>query len=214
MNLPLIIRSQGLPVLVVGGGAVAERKVNILLEAGCAVTIIASEFTPSLNSLAAPHLKRQQRDFQSGDCRGFPLVIAATHNPRLNEQIAREAQAAGSLVNVVDSPELCTVFFPALFSRGDLEVAVSTGGKAPFLAAALRDRLGPMLVEYSAWLEIGARFREVVKREAGDESLRLALLRRFADAQPVLSLPPPDAAAGLDKWLVWLDTVVSLSESK
>jgi len=207
MNLPLILKSAGLRALVVGGGAVAERKVLILLAAGCDVTLIASDIKPALRGLVGTKIKCQAREYQPGDCGKFQLVIAATSDRRVNETISREAREHNIPVNVVDDPDLCSVYFPAIFSEGDLVVAVSTGGKAPFLAAALRDRLKPLLTGWAQWLAVGARFREVVKREVSDETKRRGLLKRFAEAEPTVDMTPPKASDRLDIWLTWLDTI-------
>jgi precorrin-2 dehydrogenase/sirohydrochlorin ferrochelatase len=141
--LPINLAIAGRPVLVVGGGAVAERKCRSAMAAGGVVTVVAPELTPTLAALAAAgQISHWARPFATGDTDGFVLVYAATDDPAVNRAIAAEGTTRQQLVDVVDAPELGTVVSPAVVARGDLLIAVSTGGAAPAMARRIRDEIG------------------------------------------------------------------------
>jgi precorrin-2 dehydrogenase/sirohydrochlorin ferrochelatase len=125
---------------VVGGGEVAQRKIEALTEAGAErIRVVAPEVTPCLERLRrARRLEHLARPYLPGDLDGSFLVIAATDDPRVNRAVAAEAGASGVLVNVVDAPELGNFTTPASVRRGDLLLAISTGGTSPALAARIR----------------------------------------------------------------------------
>ncbi|HXG17600.1 MAG TPA: bifunctional precorrin-2 dehydrogenase/sirohydrochlorin ferrochelatase [Methylomirabilota bacterium] len=165
---PLFIDLHTQYCLVVGGGAVAERKVAALLQAGGRVTVISPTLTPQLQVWASEgKIVAHGRSYQAGDLQGFSLVFAATDDAALQQQIATEAREAGVLLNVVDRPALCSFIVPAIVSRGDLTLAISTSGASPALAKKIRrdleQQFGP---EYAVTLAILARVREML---AGDK---------------------------------------------
>ena len=145
---PINLDLTGRNCAVIGGGAVAERKTNSLLEAGACVTIFSPELTKRLISLCeSKKIVHVPRPYQSGDIENFFVVICATDNKVVNEAVAREAREKGSLVNVADAPELCDFTVPSTIVRGDLIITISTGGQSPALAKKLRleleSRYGP-----------------------------------------------------------------------
>ncbi len=145
---PLFADLGGRAVLVVGGGKVARRKVEALLEAGAAVTIVAAALEPGLNQLALLGRIRQHRNaFDPAQLDGVWLVVAASDDRRLNREVADAAAARQIFANVVDDAELSSVHAPARVRRGHLQVAVSTRGAAPALARRLRERLEAELDE-------------------------------------------------------------------
>jgi precorrin-2 dehydrogenase/sirohydrochlorin ferrochelatase len=147
---------------VVGGGVVAERKVRSLLDAGARVTVISPEITPALAAWTAEGaITHRARGYQRGDLEGFFLAYAATDDELLQVEVARDAEAAGVLVNVVDRPQLCSFIVPSILARGELTVAVSTGGGSPALARHVRERIEAVLgPEYEAALQVLTRLRE------------------------------------------------------
>lgn len=154
--IPIFLDVSGKPCLVVGGGEVAERKVRGLLEAGAAVTLLSPELSAALAAIAERGLMRYlARPYRAGDLSGFTLVYAATDQPAVDRQVAAEAQELGIPINVADMPELCSFLAASVVRRGDLQIAISTGGSSPALAARLREELeakfGP---EYALLLEI------------------------------------------------------------
>lgn len=142
--------------VVVGGGAVAERKVISLLECGAKVVLVAKDLTPELRVMKdAGKIERVSDNYKEEYLEGAFLVIGATDREDINERISMDARDRGILVNIVDVPARCNFIVPSVFRRGDLLVAVSTGGKSPALARRLREeieeRYGP---EYGTLLEI------------------------------------------------------------
>jgi precorrin-2 dehydrogenase/sirohydrochlorin ferrochelatase len=139
---PAFLDVRGRRCLVVGGGAVAERKVTGLLDAGARVRVVSPTLTPALTALAAAGLvEHRARPFRRHDARGAALVVAATGAPAVDDAAAAAARRARALVNVVDRPAACDFILPSVLRRGDLQIAVSTGGRSPALAREIRRRL-------------------------------------------------------------------------
>lgn len=194
--------------LVVGGGEVASRKMELLADLSCSLVVIAPELHDTARSIVARGGAGWiARRFQAGDCKGFQLVIAATPDREVNRAVFEEARAAGIPVNVVDDPELCTVIFPALWRDGPLALAVSTGGAAPFMAAAVRDRLSSCAKGMGRWVEAANRFRDAVRRAIADPHERYRMYRRFTDAPSRECADSAPASADLKEWLAWLDQI-------
>ena len=151
MFYPLFIDLQDRRVLIVGGGSVAEHKVESVIEAGAAVTLVAPELTPELQRLATfGSIEVRKRKFKEGDLEGALLVISATDDPAIQEQVAAAARARKIPVNTVDQPRLCDFIVPAIVRRGDVILAISTSGKSPALAAALRAKLDSVVTNDAA----------------------------------------------------------------
>lgn len=150
-----------------GGGDVAERKVMRLLDSGARVDVISRSLTPSLSALKSEgKITHIDSDYEESSLDGAFLVIGATDEEKVNAKISRDATAKGCLVNIVDNPAQCTVILPSLFQRGDLSIAISTGGTSPALAKKLREDMehlfGP---EYEILLSIMAKLREKIMRK-------------------------------------------------
>jgi siroheme synthase-like protein len=148
---PVFLEMKGRPCVVVGGGAVAERKVEGLLAAGARVTVVSPELTTSLAALKGEgrlqHVARQYRD---GDLEGYELAVVATDDGSVNAGVAREGRERGVWVNAVDDPPNCDFILPSVIRRGDVVIAVSTGGASPALARRLREELEAFLEEENA----------------------------------------------------------------
>jgi len=173
---PVFLDLRSLPVLVVGGGAVAARKARGLLRAGAAVRAVAKRFGEEMRGLAG--LRRFQRAFRVSDLRGARLVCAATGDPALNARIARSAEERGAFANVASPPEAGRASLPGLFRRGRFAVAVSTGGASAGLAAELRRHLARQVDEaWPALLELLAARRAAILRGVRDPVRRRRLLR-------------------------------------
>ena len=135
-------------VLLVGGGEVAERKIDLLLKANAAVTVVSPEFTNYIEELFVnKNLKpiKARYDIKHMESENFTFVIAATNDEQLNEKIASDANKKNILVNVVDKPKICDFIFPSILERGPITVAVSTGGSSPVLARMLRTKLETLI---------------------------------------------------------------------
>ncbi|HWC67499.1 MAG TPA: bifunctional precorrin-2 dehydrogenase/sirohydrochlorin ferrochelatase [Acidimicrobiales bacterium] len=139
---PVALRLAGKPVLVVGGGSVADRKVTGLLAAGAFVTVVAPDVSPALYGRGCAI---ERREYQAGEASGYRLVITATDDPAVNRAVHDDAEAAGVWVNAADQADLCTFFLPAVAQDGPVIVAVSTSGTSPALAGWLRDRVAAVL---------------------------------------------------------------------
>jgi precorrin-2 dehydrogenase / sirohydrochlorin ferrochelatase len=151
-------------VLVVGGGTVALEKVQGLLDAEAAVTVVAPEVVDDLAGLEGVVVER--RPYRSGEAAGHRLVIVATSDPAVNAEVAADADAAGVWVNAADDVANCTFTLPARVRRGDLLLTVSTGGRSPGLASWARRRLeaefGP---EWAVLLDLVAEARDDLRAE-------------------------------------------------
>jgi len=181
---PMFAVLAGKDCLVVGGGAVGERKVADLLAAGAQVTVVSPNITPGLAARAARReIRHLAEDFTPRHLKGMALVLGATDAPGVNAQVSAAAQALGVWVNIADAPELCTFIVPARVSRGDLTVAVSTGGASPALARKLREeletRFGP---EYGPYLALLKRVRERLLALRRGHRDNPALFRRLVDS--------------------------------
>ena len=163
-DFPIALRLEGRRVLVVGGGAVAEGRVRLLVEARARVHLVAPEATSTLTGLAAGGtISWSRRGYQVDDCRGAALVLAATDDAEVNQAVAVEARALGILVNVADAPSLCDFHLPAVARRGPVTIAVSTAGEAPALAAHLRARIEAVVgPEYGTLARLLGRLRRIL----------------------------------------------------
>ena len=135
-------------ILLIGGGEVAERKLDLLLKANASVTIVSPEFTSYIEELFVNKNINPIKDYYNIKyltSASFAFVIAATNDESLNEQIAKDANDNKILVNVVDKPKICDFIFPSILERGPITVAVSTGGASPVLARMLRTKLETMI---------------------------------------------------------------------
>ncbi len=162
---PVMLNLRDRPVLVVGGGEVALRKIEGLLAQGARVTVVAPEVAPDVEELARRGaIELRRRGHQAGDAAGFALVFAATDDRAVNGRVCAEAQDAGIWVNVADDPEFCTFHLPARVQRGAMQLAVASDGGAPFVVRRLRQmlelRFGP---EWSEWMDAARRFRQAVR---------------------------------------------------
>lgn len=165
---PVMLDLTGRPCLVVGGGVVAERKVQGLVEAGARVTVVSPTLTTALIRRATEaELQWRPREYATGDAVGFALVIVATGDPSVNAAVAAECRERGVFINCADDPARCDFILPSLLYRGPVTVAVSTGGASPIMARLLRDELDALLPDDVGTLtEIVARLRREL-REGG-----------------------------------------------
>ena len=155
-------------VLVVGGGPVAEGKVEGLLAAGATVTVVSPTVTPRLAGwVAAGRIEHLARAYQPGDLAGRRLGLVATSDPAVSGAVAAEGRERGIWVNAADEPARCDFILPAVIRRGRLVVAVSTGGASPAAARAIREELEGYLTEDHAMLvDLAAEAREDLRRRA------------------------------------------------
>src|SRR5436309_974756 len=166
---PAFLDLRGRRCLVVGGGAIAERKVHGLLECGARVGVVSPALVPALARLAASgRIEHRARAFRKVDARGCVLVIAATGVAAVDDAVAEAARRHGALVNAVDRPARCDFIYGSVLRRGALQIAVSTGGRSPALAREIRRRLEPLF---------GREVGTLVERAGRERTLALARAR-------------------------------------
>ena len=184
---PMFMKLEGRQVLVVGAGNVGEPKIGGLIQTGARIRVVALQASPAVRDWAREgKIELAVRAFSSDDLAGAFLAIVATNSPTLNERVYNEAQQRGVLCNVVDVPDLCDFFYPAVVRRGDLQIAVSTAGQSPSLAQKIRQQLekqfGP---GYATWVaELGATRKLVLASEL-DKERKLELLHSLASREAV-----------------------------
>ncbi|PTQ87003.1 siroheme synthase CysG [Nitrosomonas ureae] len=164
--LPIFLDIKNKTCLIVGGGQVATRKVMLLLQAGAQVSVVAPELESVLDEYAAHGtINHRAKCFQPEHLHNIALVIAATNDHAINQQVSEAAQERRIPVNVVDNPALCTFIMPSIVDRSPLLIAVSSGGQSPVLARLLRAQLETMIpVAYARIATIAGKFRQRVKQ--------------------------------------------------
>jgi precorrin-2 dehydrogenase/sirohydrochlorin ferrochelatase len=176
---PMFVKLDQRPVLVVGAGKIGEQKIRGLLDTGACIRVIALQASAAVREWAeAGEIMLEEREFSATDLDGIVLVVVATASRTLNESVFSEAQRRGVLCNVVDVPDQCDFFYPAVVQRGDLQIAVSTGGQSPSLAQKLRQQLERQFgAGYEEWVaRLGATRREVLDSNLDLERKRRLLL--------------------------------------
>lgn len=168
---PVNLCLAGQPVLVVGGGPIAARKVEALLQAGARVTVVAPAAVKAIAE--RPGAVWRRRSYQPQEAGSYRLVVTATNDPAVNAQVARDCEAANVFVNSADDPANCTFTLPSVARRGDLQVAVATGGRSPALARWLRRRIEREIDSgYSILLELLAEARAEAKSAFGTSEIQ------------------------------------------
>jgi precorrin-2 dehydrogenase/sirohydrochlorin ferrochelatase len=182
---PMFVKLEGKRCLVVGAGKVGEPKISGLIETGARVHVVALEASEAVHQWAGDgKITLEIRAFTPADLAGTFLAIVATASPDLNSFIYHEAQQRGILCNVVDVPEHCDFYYPAVVRRGDLQIAISTNGQSPSLAQKLRQQLerqfGP---GYARWVAELGETRKLVLASDLDPKRKSDLLHSLASRQ-------------------------------
>ena len=193
---PVSLALAGRRAVVIGGGRVAEDKVGGLIAADARVTLIAPALTPKLEALAAAGtITVARRAYLPGDLTGAFLAVAATDDRTANRLVWAEAESRGVLLNAVDDVAHCHFIAPAILRRGDLTVAVSTGGRSPTVAVRLRDRIGRLIgPEYEPWLTLLGGLRDEIARRVPDVARRREVWYRIADSEASVLVAQGDLA--------------------
>jgi len=173
--LPVFFAVRGQPCVVVGGGDIAARKVDLLVRAGAQVQIVAPELGAALMArFEAGEIQHQKAEFSPSHIDGCRLVIAATDDERVNRAVAAAAGQRNIPVNVVDRPELCSFVMPAIIDRSPVIVAVSSGGASPVLARLIRARLESLVpAAYGRLASLVSEFRDKVKQKFSQARRRM-----------------------------------------
>ncbi|MGE4660928.1 MAG: siroheme synthase CysG, partial [Arenicellales bacterium] len=172
--LPIFLKLRNTPALVVGGGSVAERKIDLLLRAGANITVVAPTIGSMVQALFDQHkLDWIEDSFSPDHLTEVLIVIAATDNTHVNKAISQEARERNIPVNVVDQPDLCTFTVPSIVDRSPVIVAIGTGGASPVLARMLKARLETLIpAAYGRLASIAREFRDQVKTALGSVNSR------------------------------------------
>ncbi len=181
---PVFIELEGKKVLVVGGGAVACRKVQTLLECGARVFLAAHVLTPELQEMVEREtIHFLGREFKDEYLNNAFMVIAATDDKALNHQISVCARNQRVLVNAVDQPPDCDFIVPSILKRGDLQIAISTSGKSPALARRIRKGLEIQFgEEYGTFLAMMGRLRKEILSLGLPQEENSRLFQKIVDA--------------------------------
>ncbi len=179
---PMFVKLAGRKCLVVGGGRVAEPKIESLLGCGADVRVVSPSVTPVIATWWRENrLTWRARGFQPSDLEDKFLVIAATSSLEVNAAVFRDAEARGVLCNAVDEPERCHFYYPAVVRRGDLQIAISTAGASPALAGRLRAELENLIgPEFAGVVERLGSARQRLFARPMDPERRRRILRRLA----------------------------------
>ena len=166
---PLLLELEGRRCVVVGGGPVGQRKVDGLLAAGAAVTVVSPEVTPALSALAgSARITLVKRAYRDGDLEGAALVFTALDDPRATAVVTDEARRRGIWLNAADDPRYCSFILPAVVRRGPLTISVASGGATPALTRALREHLEEALgPEWGTLAELAAEARRELRARGG-----------------------------------------------
>ena len=183
---PIFLKLEGHKVLIVGGGQIAEQKIEAVLRSANDVTVIAPQITPRIRLWAHQQkLKHIGLAWHPGMATGYFLVIAATDSEQVNRAVYDEARKAGALSNAVDDPGYCDFYAPAVVSRGEFQIAISSGGNSPALAQTVRRELeqefGPEYESWTAWL---GRMREAIRSLLPRTESRKELLHLLTECKP------------------------------
>ncbi len=180
--LPVFLKMNGRPCLVVGGGNIALEKIRVLLECDTAISAVAPQALGEIEQLAhAGKIVLRRKEYRTSDLAGASFVIAATDNPELNHRIYAEARKQGVLVNVVDDPEYCDFYFGSIVRRGALQVAISTSGESPAFAQRLKQEIDEALpADTALWLRRLGELRRQINQQMAPGPERVSLLRELA----------------------------------
>jgi len=198
---PMFLKMAGRQCLVVGAGKVGEPKIAGLLETGALIRVVSLDATAAVREWAREgKIELELRAFSPNDLDGAFLAVVATNSRSLNERVYHEAQRRRVLCNVVDVPDLCDFFYPAIVRRGDLQIAVSTAGQSPSLAQKIRQQLekqfGPA---YIAWVAELGETRRLILASDLDKERKLELLHSLASREALeaalADMPEPELAA-------------------
>src|ERR1700675_116996 len=181
----MFMKLAGKQCLVVGAGKVGEPKIGGLIDTGARIHVVAIAASEQVREWAdAGKIELELKAFSSADLDGKFLAVVATASRSLNELIYLEAQQRGVLCNVVDVPDLCDFFYPAVVRRGDLQIAVSTSGQSPSLAQKIRQQLekqfGP---GYADWVAELGETRKLILASDLDKECKLELLHSLASRE-------------------------------
>lgn len=181
---PVYMNLEDKNCVVIGGGNVAERKVENLLKCGGKVTVVSPDITNKLNDLLiSGHIKYINREYEDSDVEDAFIVICATDSEQINKKVANKCFEHNILVNVVDVPPLCNFYVPSVVRQGDLAISISTNGKSPGLAKKIRKDLERLYgSEYELFLEMMGEAREKVLAQCDNPRKRKEIFTSLVES--------------------------------
>lgn len=203
IKYPIFVNLEGRRVVVIGGGDVAHRKIEVLSGAGAKVLVVAKSIIKEI--CEGPEVKLIEGEYKSEYLDAAVLVIAATSDNVLNRKVYDDCRKRGILCNVVDVPELCDFFVPAVVRRGDLQIAVGTEGHCPAYAAHIRRKLEAIFTaQHGEFLvELGAMRKKVSEMVNADN--RKTVLMKIADDESFEYFE----AKGAEKWQQYAQKIIT-----
>lgn len=181
---PVFLDVGGRPILIIGGGEVASRKIETMLRCDAKIMVVSPDAVSEISDLAkSGRIQLVSREYRLEDLEGRFVVIAATGDREVNRRVGEDARQRGLLVNVVDDPQLCDFIVPATFERGPIQVAVSTGGSSPALARVIRASLESVVTPAIAELaEILGDLRPAAKKALATDDDRKRFFATVVDS--------------------------------
>ncbi len=203
VKYPIFVDLEGRRVVVIGGGGVAHRKIEVLAGAGAEVLVVAKSIIKEI--CEGPKVKLIEGEYKDKYLDGAVLVIATTSDNDLNREVYQDCRQRGVLCNVVDVPELCDFFVPAVARRGDLQLAIGTEGHCPAYAAHIRRKLEAIFTDKHGefLVELGAMRKKVI--EMVDAPNRKTVLMKIADDESFEYFE----AKGAEKWRQYAQKIIT-----
>lgn len=167
--------------LVIGGGKVAERKVQVLIRFGARVKVVAPSFTKRLLYLEEKgKIEIVKRDYKREDLNGAFIVFAATDRKDINHEIKKDADEMGVLTNVVDDPEFCDFIVPSIIKKGPVTIAISTSGTLPMFSKMFKEKIDQLLTkDHIRFVKLIGTLRKIIINEVGDPEKRKKIMREI-----------------------------------
>ncbi len=202
MHLPLYFDGQLVRCLIIGGGPSVLRKIEIFLEAGATVNLIAPQADFKIVVLASlSRVKWEQRAFRIEDADDYDLVVIGKEDVPNKADLVTELRKRNIPVNVCGDPALSTFYLPVILREGDMTIAVSSGGHAPFLAVEFIQRLSSAAKGWGSWLKLAARFKVAVEKNTKVPERRREYYDKFIQTGPVELQPLPLEKTSISEWL-------------
>jgi siroheme synthase-like protein len=202
MHLPLYFDGPLLRCLIIGGGPSVIRKIEVFLEAGATINVIAPQADFKIVVLASlSRLKWEQREFKIEDADHYDVVIIGKEDVSNKSEIVTDLRKRNIPVNICGDPALSTFYIPAIVREGEMTVAVSSGGFAPFLAAEFAQRLRSAAKGWGNWLKLAARFKLAVEKSTKVPERKKEYYANFIQTGPVELQPLPEEKTSIVEWL-------------
>lgn len=209
---PIFLEVQGKRTVLIGGGTVAFRKAKALIDRGARLVLIAEQINDNLVALAkGDQVELIRSKYSKEYLAEATLVIAATNDMELNKEIYKHCQELEVLCNVVDQPELCDFFVPAVVKRGDLQIAVGTEGSCPAYAGHLKKKLETMITEeHGNFLKELENVRQQIMKDIDSEVIRKAIMSQLVADKSFDHF----AENGSEQWHQWVNMTIDKLNSK